>query len=553
MNNKIGCRQQSCMIFAILISILLGTTLSPLMVTAGTAPIPEKKLVKSVLIVYPDGRAFRGTTARQEQDWAQMMQNLLGHFEVDISLCTSADYHEAQLESFDSLIYLGTFEEKVPSQLLRDIAKTTKPVMWLGKNIDELGDAGGPRFVTKPVARQRANYEYKGKSLTNPKEVTLNLIEKYPQDSQIWAWVDSPQGRRPFGLQRQNFWYVANTDLHSKSYLLVADQLFDFMGKQAQPEKWATVRIEDVHPLRSPETLRKIADVLKARQIPFMVTVIPVYVNPQTNSRVFLAQRPELIEALRYMETCGGTILIHGFTHQVGNDETALGFEFWDAVHERAIIPPERPHWAEERLNQGIVDLRSLGLHPYGMTVPHYAMGSETYKAMRQQVRLLAGSPQISDQSRQTQKIPYILKKDQYGYLVVPENLGLVDMNLTDPVTPMLEEAQEIALVRECAAGAFFHSFLEPTSLAKLVDGLKDQGYTFLDVRSLPVQEINADQSKLTGQDLFWDPLLGGSLRAESETELAPAVKDTVESTMTVLLIGIVIAWAIRRRTDDER
>ncbi|WP_170291627.1 polysaccharide deacetylase family protein [Heliobacterium mobile] len=482
-----------------------------------------------------------------------MMQNLLGHFEVNISLCTTADYHEGQLESFDGLIYLGTFEEKVSPRLLQDIAQTAKPVMWLGKNIDELGDAGGPRFVTKLMARQKSNYEYKGKSLTNPKEVTLNLIEKYPQDSQIWAWVDSPQGRHPFGLQRQNFWYVANTDLHSKTYLLVADQLFDFMGKQAQTEKWATLRIEDVHPLRSPETLREIADVLKARQIPFMVTVIPVYVNPQTNSRVLLAEKPELIEALRYMEACGGTILIHGFTHQVGNDETALGFEFWDAAHERAIVPPERPQWAEERLSQGIFDLRSLGLHPFGMTVPHYAMGSETYKAMRRQVTLLAGSPQISDQSRQTQKIPYILKKDQYGYLVVPENLGMVDMNLADPVTPMLEEARDIALVRECAAGAFFHSFLEPTSLAKLVDGLKEQGFAFLDVRSLPVQEVNADPSKLTGQDLFWDPLLQGSFRSESGSGLAPAVKDTVESTLAVLLTGIGIGWAIRRRNDEKR
>lgn len=528
-----------------------GTVLESAGVSGTWIPARAKK----VLIVYPASRAFRGTSPQQEQDNAIMMQNLLGHFDVDVTLCTSQEYRKGQMEGFDAFFYVGTYQEKIPRTLLSDLVEWNGPTMWLGRNISQLSAFGGPEFITILPGRQHVSLAYDGKSLNSETPIRINLIKKFPEGAKVWAWADTNQGRWPFGVQKDNFWYIAAPDFHSKTYLLVANKLHDVLGFEPKGQRFATIRIEDVHPLRSPEALRRIADELKSRQVPFMVTVFPVYVNPKEGKRVHLREKPELVTALQYMEEAGGSILIHGYTHQVGNAESGLGFEFWDEGRESPIVPRQRPNWAQERLNTAIVDLRALGLHPRGMTVPHYAMARTTYKQMRENVELLAGCPQMSDQSRQTQKLPYLLHKDQYGYRVVPENLGYVDGGLSDPIAPMLQKAEEIAVVRDCAVGAFFHPFLDVKHLINLVEGLQERGFRFLDVRTLPVREVQLGSHVPSVDVVAWDPVsdkpdFTGSREDTfiSRLKVDEATSETITLSAGVFATGGLTGRAIRRR-----
>ena len=47
----------------------------------------------------------------------------------------------------------------------------------------------------------------------------------------------------------------------------------------------AYLRLEDVHPVADINQLKEIAELLKEKQIPYMITVIPVYTDPQTGKR----------------------------------------------------------------------------------------------------------------------------------------------------------------------------------------------------------------------------------------------------------------------------
>ncbi|WP_187147786.1 DUF2334 domain-containing protein [Heliomicrobium modesticaldum] len=523
---------------------------------------------KTVLVVYPTPRLLRGILPWQERDWPKMMQNLLGHFDVEVTLRTSGEYQGGDLARYDAFIYMGTYPEKVPRTLLREVARSPKPVLWLGRNIEQLDVVGGPRWQTRLSEGQSVAYIYKDRTIDASRLQQMNMVKEFPVNSVVWAWADTAEGRFPFGLRNQRFWYVADTDLHSRAYLLVADQLYDFLGQPSEGKRWATLRIEDVHPLRSPEALRQFADVLKSRNIPFMVTVVPVYVNPKTGERVTLAERPELVEALRYMEASGGTILVHGLTHQVGDGETGWGFEFWDADRERPVLSKIAPDWAEKRWSRAINDLRALGLRPLGITVPHYAMSRDSYVHLRDRVDLLVGSPQISGHSRLTQKVPYLLKKDQYGYWVIPENIGFLDFRIDDPVAPMLKAAEEVALVRDCAAGAFFHSFLDSGRLVQLVDGLREGGFAFLDPRDLPVREVLPSASPehevgaISEADVFWDPIVNGDTPkgafflwrlAQEETPLLFAVAIALAGVTAAAFILIVRALAMEDGAGNKR
>lgn len=451
--------------------------------------------VKKVLVVYASAPVFQGVSAQQAKDNGIMMQNLLGHFDVEVTLCASKDYQQGQLDNFEAFFYVGTFQEKVPRVLLNDLEEWPGRVMWLGRNIDQWRAAGGLSLVTTLPGPQQVVLEYQGKRLVCPDRLRPNLVKQWSPDAEVWAWVVTPAGRWPGGIHQDNFWYLALADFHSKAYLLIADQLYNVLNYPPSNQKLATIRIEDVHPLRSPEKLRRIADELKSRNAPFMVTVFPVYANPAKGIRVHLRERPELVEALKYMVASGGSIMVHGYSHQAGEAESGQGFEFWDEQRECPLEFGENPDWAWERLNQAIIDLQALGLPLQGVTVPHYAMAGKTYRQLRQNIGLLAGCPQMSDRSRQTQKIPYMLKKDQYGYWVVPENLGYVAVTQEQPVAGMLQAAAEIAVVRDCTVGGFFHPYLDVRHLISLVEGLREQGFSFVDVRSLPVPAIRPDES----------------------------------------------------------
>ena len=72
------------------------------------------------------------------------------------------------------------------------------------------------------------------------------------------------------------------------------------------------IRLEDVGPNSDPAQLRQIADYLYSKQVPFSVATYSVYVDPNGTynegqpETISLRQRPQVVAALKYMQTKGG-------------------------------------------------------------------------------------------------------------------------------------------------------------------------------------------------------------------------------------------------------
>ena len=65
------------------------------------------------------------------------------------------------------------------------------------------------------------------------------------------------------------------------------------------------IRLEDVHPLVDPEPVREIAKILKEKNIPYMVAVIPIYTDPESGEKHTFADSPELLKTLKEMQKDG--------------------------------------------------------------------------------------------------------------------------------------------------------------------------------------------------------------------------------------------------------
>ncbi|WKK94798.1 DUF2334 domain-containing protein [Clostridioides difficile] len=61
------------------------------------------------------------------------------------------------------------------------------------------------------------------------------------------------------------------------------------------------------------------------------MALIPAYVNPKNHKVITLSESPEIVKAIKYMQDKGGTVILHGYTHQYKKEEVSgEGYEFWD-------------------------------------------------------------------------------------------------------------------------------------------------------------------------------------------------------------------------------
>lgn len=156
---------------------------------------------QQILIVHDSS----GPTGQVGKDFAIMLENLLGHFDADITVTPASSYTSGLIESKDATFYIGsTFNEESflgagssaqqnYRSFIGDAATTGKPMTWLNYNlpsmIDQWDPAWGANSFTEKTGIQYAGFtndpgfnrvKYKGVELD--KGVTWASPETPPAD-----------------------------------------------------------------------------------------------------------------------------------------------------------------------------------------------------------------------------------------------------------------------------------------------------------------------------------------------------------------------------------
>ncbi|OHV29394.1 hypothetical protein CC117_07320 [Parafrankia colletiae] len=438
-------------------------------------------------------------------------------------------YTAGQLAGYAAVIYIGsTYDEQVPTAFLTDVLAGTRPVVWMYNNIWQL-TAQSPAFPTtygwnwsgfdtSTVGAVR----YKGTDLTRYTGNAAGIMDYAAVDTtRATVLAEAVRGdgtRFPWALRARNLTYIgeipfAYADMTDR-YLSVADVLFDVLAPQTPTRHRALVRIEDVGPDADPAELRAIADYLSSARVPFSVTVYPRYVdaNGTYNNGVAqdysLAARPDVVSALRYMTQRGGTLIMHGWTHQFSNaanpysGASADDFEFFrahvdaqDNVVYDGPVPGDSQAWATSRINGAAAAFTAAGLAvPTVFEFPHYAASAPDYAAARTKFprrydrglyfrNQLAGGT-VDHTKYGGQFFPYPVT-DIHGSFVIPENIGNVEpaaFNNHPARLPadLIDAARRNLVVRDGYASMSYHPYLGVDYLRQTVEGVRALGYSFI-------------------------------------------------------------------------
>ena len=446
-----------------------------------------------------------------------------------------ANYQVGDLAKYKAVIYIGsTYDEPLPVGFLDDVLKnTTTQVLWMYNNIWQLANRS-PNFVGQygynPSIYDTATVAtvtYKGVALTRETINGAGIMSYSTLDTskvKVLATAKKATGATlPWAVRSSNLTYFGEIPFAyigaNDRYLAFCDLLYDAVAPATPVRHRALVRLEDVGPDEDPVAFRAIVDYLYAASVPFSVAVIPLFTDPRgyynggVPMTVRWKDRPQMLAALKYATTRGGTLVLHGYTHQFGNllnpysAVSADDFEFFAAhvdaknsvIYDGA-VPGDSATWALSRINSAITELSSVGIAtPTIFEFPHYAGSPTDAKAIRGKFATvyhrglyfnggLGANPENLKRSIGL-FYPYTVK-DIYGFKVLPENLGNYEDEGYNNHPPRLAAdlvltAQKNLVVRDGVASFFFHPYFPLSALKAIVQGVKNAGYTFVSAQSM--------------------------------------------------------------------
>ena len=460
--------------------------------------------------------------------------NLASHFGVTASKPV-IKYAVGDIAKYKAVIYIGsTYDEPLPVAFLDDVLATNVPVIWMYDNIWQLAnratDFNGTygfnpwAFDVTPIA----SVIYKDTTLTRDASNGGGVMQFSPFDATkvttLATAVRADATTLPWAIRSGNLTYLGEVPFayigHDDRYLAYCDLLFDALAPTAATQHRALVRLEDVDPMTDPTGFKAIVDYLYSQKVPFSIALIPLYTDPLgalnggKAQTVKWTQKPAMVTQIKYATSKGGTLVLHGYTHQYGaqanpyTGTTGDDFEFFlahvDADSQDVIydgpVAKDSATWAKGRITSGLAALKTAGFAtPTLFEYPHYAGSSVDSKA----IKTLLGSAYHrglyfggdlgltpADSSHRIGMFyPYTVT-DIYGWKIKPENLGNYE---PDPYNnhparlpaDLILTAQKNLIVRDGVASFFFHPYNPLAQLKEIVTGVKASGYTFVSVNSL--------------------------------------------------------------------
>lgn len=449
---------------------------------------PPRLLPQDALLVY-DGQKEKSEAYKS----VCYLSNLLDHFTIGQKTLLPVSAYQPGLAKSAGYVFVVFEEGHAPKMgsFIQDLLETKATIIWIYMHIERLLDRSAGKWgIWHETWLERTDWKvfFKGEDFAKEDPNLIVLGRKAGAPVQILATVQDSDGHiYPYVLRSGNFWYFADSPfsyaLEGGRFLILADLLHDILGQDHASSRKALLRIEDVTPVDDPSRIEEITDFLSGRKIPFQISLIPIFKDPDEQVEVYLSDRPAMVRALRRAVSRGCTIVLHGATHQhrgISGDD----YEFWDDIA-GVPIPHESPDWVDQRVRLALKECFRNGLYPLAWETPHYSASQSDYAAIARYFDTFNDRVMAAELSGTQQIFPYPVKLRSLGLSVVPENLGFLAMERPAPEV-LLENAKNMKVVRDGTASFFFHPFLPSKFLKMLVQGMLSQGWEFISLKNFP-------------------------------------------------------------------
>jgi uncharacterized protein YdaL len=419
----------------------------------------------------------------------KLLDMLVSHFAKNIIFKNAKELVETDFVGVSEVIYYGEVAELLPENTAVFFDKFKGRTLAIGHNSEQLGK----KFTFFKQERQVAIEDLiltKGSKKTSLDETRLVSTIVPAAGVELLITGSGKGGNYPVMVKKEKNYFFATDKIDSIFSIYLGEVLHEFFDADHPAGHPAYLRLEDIHPLTDASIFREIAVILKKKEIPYIVSVIPIYRDPKTGEESRFSDYPQLLSALKYSQSNGGSIIMHGYTHQYKNDETGEGFEFWDVDANMPItVPPDKTpekktrtdfktekeyldflanqkafevDYIKTKVTKAIHELVGLGLYPLAFEAPHYTMSQSGYEILSDHFSTYIGQLQLGDRDwRIMSPSPYVSYPTfLHGMKLLPETIGYVEPDNPDAIENMMKAAQEQRIVRDGYIAGFYHPYL---------------------------------------------------------------------------------------------
>lgn len=481
--------------------ILIFAVSYPMLQAALPANAAEKEI--RLLILH-------SLSAKEQDDEVYMLDMLAGHFTDSATIMSLEDaLKKRDEEKYTHMIYLRLDTDAPEMPELSLINSFQGSLYLIGNRLDAFGVSDGME-IKEYIEIDRIYKDEEAFGLDNAKSVMM--FDAY-EDATVYFQGNADGHLFPLIFEKNETFYAATQSITGEFTEFLGESLFDFFEKErGKPQKF--LRLEDIHPKYDPAALQEIGDYLAELGIPYAITVIPVYTNPETGERISLSESDELVEVLQNMQKQGASIILHGYYHQYRDSETGEGSEYWDMENDRPIYQAKndpvfkREDFAsdqeyreflkkgarfEERyiadtIERGIFDLVNEGLYPVAFEAPHYAISQAGYQVVSDYFSTYVGQVQISDETYEASFTPVFTSTPSKlsGMQVIPEGMGYIEADNPESVGNMMKRAERISVFSDSKLSFFFHPYIGIKKFKEVMEGMeKYEEYGWFDLRSM--------------------------------------------------------------------
>lgn len=424
---------------------------------------------------------------------------LLHHFTKHVTIKSDNEVSAEEFKDATHVFYYGEDKRQIKTETVSLLNAFTGTLVSIGENreqissLDHFEDRGEIKInginKVKGNAINQLDYQVLIKQLKPTHDMTI-LLHGYKADHHF-----------PLLVKQDNNYVFLTKKLDEDLTYYFADILHDIIPNEHIDERLAYIRLEDIHPMSDPGNLLAVGEYLNERQIPYLIAVIPVYIEPETGEKIRFSSNPEIVEVLRYLQDTGGTVIAHGYTHQYRDSEAGEGFEFWDVENDQFIyrsdptkkiekiktqdefvnldayqtyiskFKKQEADYINTRLVSLIHELTVHGLYPLGFESPDYAMSQQGYDITSHYFSNVFGQLQLGGKHWETIGVtPYLSSASFLQEMVLyPETIGYVDSSLKYPYEHINRSIEKALLVRDSVIGGFYHPYLGVEALPEFI------------------------------------------------------------------------------------
>ncbi|MBS1275545.1 DUF2334 domain-containing protein [Clostridioides difficile] len=509
-----------------------------------------------VLIIYDSKKE-----TAYNRDILNIMRTLLGRFSSDIELLKLSNYDgEINKNYYSHIFILGINEnsynnDKNTKNLISSLNSYKGTICWLGYGIENLLEHKKYNLDYVGKTNNIVSVNYRGKSYNLDEHYVFNIVESKDTSNKVIGNINDTLNKYPYIINDKNLFYVSKLDLDGVLFYIFCDSLNDIFNIKTFDKGRIFVRIEDVHAFREPKNLVEIADYLSSKNIPFTIALIPAYVNPKNHKVITLSESPEIVKAIKYMQDKGGTVILHGYTHQYKKEEVSgEGYEFWDGKKDEP-LKENMKIFVKDRVLNGLRVCIENGIYPLAFEAPHYAMESEGYKELKKYFSTYMGQHQNNDKKFSTNTYPYIIRDTEEFNIFIPENLGYIDPEDKFTFQNIKENLDKLSIVRGFSGGFFFHSYLNIEYLKNTIEYLEKQNIEFMNLRDfnnwVKVDEIqirNNGDEIIVNYDKDLDELTKSDTRFKSISNISKVLIFIVSISVLIFVIIFIYFKRIDKR-----